>query len=60
MAPAGQLWTSVGDLAALAIFLSGAGLAFLRDDAVEMREPIAINDVPEQPWAAGYGMGLQL
>jgi len=61
MAPAGQLWTSVGDLAALAIFLSGGGPGILAETTlVEMREPIAINDVPEQPWAAGYGMGLQL
>jgi len=25
-----------------------------------MREPIVINDTAHQPWAAGYGLGLQL
>jgi CubicO group peptidase (beta-lactamase class C family) len=61
MAPAGQLWTTVGDLAAFARFLS-AGVPDLLTEATlaEMREPIAISDVSEQPWAAAYGMGLQL
>ncbi len=26
----------------------------------EMREPIVINDASDQPWATGYGLGLQL
>src|SRR5215475_9886759 len=61
MAPAGQLWTTVGDLAAFARFLSGGGPALLAEATLaEMREPIVINDIPEQSWAAGYGMGLQL
>ena len=61
MAPAGQLWTTVGDLAAFTRFLSGGVPGVLAETTLaEMREPIAINDVPEQPWAAGYGMGLQL
>ncbi|MGN6793404.1 MAG: serine hydrolase domain-containing protein [Streptosporangiaceae bacterium] len=61
MAPAGQLWTTVGDLAAFAAFLSGGVPGPLAETTLaEMREPIAINDVPGQPWAAGYGMGLQL
>ncbi len=26
----------------------------------EMREPLALADVPGEPWSAGYGLGLQL
>ena len=62
MAPAGQLWTTVADLARWAGFLAGAGPAGLLAEAslAEMREPIGINDVAGQPWALGYGLGLQL
>jgi CubicO group peptidase (beta-lactamase class C family) len=62
MAPAGQLWTTVADLARWAGFLAGKGPAGLLADAslAEMREPIGINDTPGQPWALGYGLGLQL
>jgi CubicO group peptidase (beta-lactamase class C family) len=62
MAPAGQLWTTVTDLARWAGFLAGAGPAGLLDPAslAEMREPAGINDVAGQPWALGYGLGLQL
>ncbi|MDR2986444.1 MAG: beta-lactamase family protein [Nocardiopsaceae bacterium] len=61
MAPAGQLWTTVGDLATFARFLSGGAPDLLAEATLaEMREPIVIGDAPEQPWAAAYGMGLQL
>ncbi len=61
MAPAGQLWTTVGDLAAFATFLSGGVPGLLAESTLaEMREPIVINDVPGQGWATGYGIGLQL
>ncbi|HEX5189315.1 MAG TPA: serine hydrolase domain-containing protein [Streptosporangiaceae bacterium] len=61
MAPAGQLWTTVADLAALARFLSGDVPGILAPATLaEMREPIVISDVPEQSWAMGYGLGLQL
>jgi CubicO group peptidase (beta-lactamase class C family) len=72
MAPAGQLWTTVADLARWAAFLAGPGTvpgtgpgqaaARLLDAATlaEMREPIGIFDVAGQPWALGYGLGLQL
>jgi CubicO group peptidase (beta-lactamase class C family) len=63
MAPAGQLWTTVGDLARWAGFLAGAparptllGQATL----AEMRKPAGVFDVPGQPWTLGYGLGLQL
>ena len=67
MAPAGQLWTTVTDLARWAGFLAGVGPAggtpgALLDPATlaEMRRPVAISDVPDQPWDLGYGLGLQL
>src|SRR5258708_30182125 len=61
MAPAGQLWTTVADLAKFARFLSGQGSGPLSARSLaEMREPVVINDMTGQPWAAGYGLGLQL
>lgn len=61
MAPAGQLWTTVADLAAFARFLAGHAPGLLEPTTLaEMREPIVINDLAGQQWAAGYGLGLQL
>jgi CubicO group peptidase (beta-lactamase class C family) len=72
MAPAGQLWTTVADLARWAAFLSGPGTVpgpgpgqpeiSLLDAATlaEMREPIGIDDEAGEPWSLGYGLGLQL
>ena len=61
MAPAGQLWTTVADLAAFARFLAGDSPGVLEPATLaEMREPIVINDLASQPWATGYGLGLQL
>lgn len=61
MAPAGQLWTTVADLASWARFLSGDVPGLLAPATLaEMREPIVINDMAEQSWATGYGLGLQL
>jgi CubicO group peptidase (beta-lactamase class C family) len=64
MAPAGQLWTTVTDLARWAGFLAGAGPArsALLNPATlaEMRQPAGIFDLPDQPWSLGYGLGLQL
>jgi CubicO group peptidase (beta-lactamase class C family) len=62
MAPAGQLWTTVSDLARWAGFLAGAGPAGLLGAATlaEMREPAGVYEVAGQPWALGYGLGLQL
>jgi CubicO group peptidase (beta-lactamase class C family) len=61
MAPAGQLWTTVGDLARFARFLSGESAGLLSGVTLaEMREPIVISDVTGGPWAAGYGLGMQL
>jgi CubicO group peptidase (beta-lactamase class C family) len=62
MGPAGQLWSTVADLARWAGFLAGSGPAGLLSagSLAEMREPTGIDDTPGQPWALGYGLGLQL
>ena len=61
MAPAGLLWTTVGDLAAWARFLAGDDAGLLAPDTLaEMREPISVSESAGQPWTAGYGLGLAL
>ena len=61
MGPAGQLWTTVADLARWARFLAGDTGGLLDCETLaEMREPLAVADVPGEPWSAGYGLGLQL
>lgn len=51
MAPAGQLWSTVGDLAIWARVLSGAEPALLADESLaEMSRPVM----------SGYGLGLRL
>jgi CubicO group peptidase (beta-lactamase class C family) len=66
MAPAGQLWTTVADLARWAGFLAGTGPGLTAGELLgpgalaEMRAPAGLYDVPGQPWTLGYGLGLQL
>jgi len=61
MAPAGQLWTTVADLAGFAAFLAGEVPGPLVPASLaEMREPVVVIDDSGSPWAAGYGLGLQL
>jgi CubicO group peptidase (beta-lactamase class C family) len=68
MAPAGQLWTTVADLAKWMIFLGGpaAGKAHngtvLLDPATlaEMREPQAVDDRRAAAWTGAHGLGLQV
>jgi CubicO group peptidase (beta-lactamase class C family) len=61
MAPAGQLWSTVADLARWARFLAGdTGGLLDRATLAEMREPAAIADTEGEPWTSGYGLGLQL
>ncbi len=61
MGPAGQLWSTVEDLAVWSEVLAGHRPEVLRAESVaEMAEPIGISDVPGQPWSAAYGLGLQL
>lgn len=59
MAPAGQLWSCVDDLARWTAFVGGDTGEVLHPDTVaEMREAAVIDD--SGPWNSGYGLGFQL
>lgn len=61
MAPAGQLWSTVQDLATWAAFLSGDTTDILAAATLqEMLEPQAIAEVRRGPWTGGHGLGIQL
>lgn len=61
MAPAGQLWTTVEDLAKWAAFLAGdTGEVLAGDTLAEMFEPHTVVDLPGQPWTGAHGLGWQL
>lgn len=60
-APAGQLWASVEDLARWAVFAARGDAAVLDPELHRlMRVPVAVSDVPEQPWGAAHGLGWQV
>jgi CubicO group peptidase (beta-lactamase class C family) len=58
MAPAGQLWSTVDDLAVWAAELGGAGRVVSRAAVAEMSAPVVMADLDQ--WTQGYGLGLQL
>ncbi|MFF1798289.1 serine hydrolase domain-containing protein [Kitasatospora sp. NPDC058263] len=59
MAPAGQLWSTVADLARWAAFLTAGDPKVLTAESLaEMRVP-AVGPSGEN-WSGGYGLGLQL
>ncbi|GAA5030949.1 serine hydrolase domain-containing protein [Terrabacter aeriphilus] len=61
MAPAGQLWTTVGDLARWAAFTAGDTAGVLAADTLaEMVEPHTVADEPGQPWTTAHGLGFQV
>ncbi|GAA4408049.1 serine hydrolase domain-containing protein [Fodinibacter luteus] len=61
MAPAGQLWTTVEDLARWAAFLGGATQGLLSEQTLaEMLEPHHVVDDPGQPWTGAHGLGWQV
>jgi CubicO group peptidase (beta-lactamase class C family) len=61
MGAAGQLWSTVNDLALWAAFLAGDTGDLLSPDSLEeMCAVQAVNDVPGQPWQGGQGLGWQL
>lgn len=61
MAPAGQLWTTLTDLARWAAFLGGDTAGLLDPDTLaEMCEPHHVVDEPGQPWTGAHGLGWQL
>lgn len=58
MAPAGQLWASVADLARWGRFLTGDTGDVLDEDTLdEMCEPAIVHD---DAWTVGHGLGLQV
>jgi CubicO group peptidase (beta-lactamase class C family) len=59
MAPAGQLWSTITDLARWTTFIGGHSDGVLAPATVaEMREMVAVDDGDQ--WSVGYGLGLQL
>lgn len=59
MAPAGQLWSTVSDLARWAAFLADPVPEVLAPETLaEMCVPVSISD-PET-WSGGHGLGLEL
>ena len=66
MAPAGQLWSTVADLARWAAVLAyappggalNAGTVLSPESVTEMATPVALSDL--DGWTSGYGLGLQL
>ncbi|MDQ0378961.1 serine hydrolase domain-containing protein [Amycolatopsis thermophila] len=59
MAPAGQLWSTVRDLARWTAFIGGdTGDVLSADTVAEMRAVATVDDA--DAWTAGYGLGLQL
>ncbi|MGH3880498.1 MAG: serine hydrolase domain-containing protein [Actinophytocola sp.] len=58
MAPAGQLWSTLADLARWVRFIGGDTAGVLAPETVaEMRFPAAVED--GMAWTSGYGLGLQ-
>ncbi len=61
MAPAGQLWASIDDLARWAAFLGGDTDGLLSADTLaEMRRPMVVDDRPGEPWTTAHGLGVQV
>jgi len=59
MAPAGQLWSTITDMAKWAAFLTDPAPAVLpRETVDEMCAPVVLSDL--ESWTGGYGLGLQL
>lgn len=61
MAPAGQLWATVGDLATWAQFVANGNDAVLSTASLrEMQVPLAIDDKPGQAWMTAQGLGWRV
>src|SRR4051794_16761782 len=59
MAPAGQLWSTITDMAKWAAILTDPPSAVLpRETVDEMCAPVVLSDL--ESWTGGYGLGLQL
>ncbi|MGC9378649.1 serine hydrolase domain-containing protein [Streptomyces sp. MH13] len=61
MAPAGQLWSTTGDLARFAVFLARGDDRVLSAETVqEMRTPAAPAEAADVVDGSAYGLGLQI
>lgn len=61
MAPAGQLWSTTGDLARFAVFLAKGDDRVLSAESVrEMRTPAAPAEAEEVAAGSAYGLGMQV
>ncbi|MCW2838594.1 MAG: serine hydrolase [Aeromicrobium sp.] len=61
MAPAGQLWSTVGDLSRWASFVGGHTAGVLAPGTLaEMLVPVAVNDVPTSAWGGAHALGWQV
>lgn len=61
MGPAGQLWTTIEDLARWAAFLAGdTGELLAADTLEEMCEPHLVVDDQGVPWTGAHGLGWQV
>ncbi|MFG2384107.1 serine hydrolase domain-containing protein [Streptomyces avermitilis] len=61
MAPAGQLWSTTGDLARFAVFLAQGDERVLSAESVrEMRAPAAPAEAADVMSGSAYGLGMQL
>jgi CubicO group peptidase (beta-lactamase class C family) len=60
MAPAGQLWMSIADLARWTAFLRDGGAVLSAATLSEMREPLALDDRRGAPWTGAHGLGVQV
>ena len=66
MAPAGQLWTTVADLARWMAFLAGNPTPGAEQPVLavatleEMREPQAVDNRRGEAWSGAHGLGLQV
>jgi CubicO group peptidase (beta-lactamase class C family) len=61
MAPAGQLWSTTGDLARFAVFLAAGHAAVLSAESLrEMRTPAAPLEADQLASGDSYGLGLQV
>jgi CubicO group peptidase (beta-lactamase class C family) len=61
MAPAGQLWSTVADLARWAAWLAGDSDELLAAATrAEMAEPHFVGEERDSAWVSSYGLGLQV
>jgi CubicO group peptidase (beta-lactamase class C family) len=61
MGAAGQLWSTIKDLARWAAFLGGRTGGLLAPATLtEMCEPLAVDDRPGLAWTGAHGLGLQV